>query len=76
MRARHSTTSRSAAVVLGAVVIADALNAAATAAYLAVIEHAGRYRRREEYRPLEDLAGCVWQAALEAGVEAARRSEE
>ena len=75
MRARHSTTSRSATVVFGAVSSPMPLNAAATGAiWRPSSTPAGTGDGRSTGR--SGLAGCVSQAALEAGMKAARRSEE
>jgi hypothetical protein len=46
-----------------------ALNAAATAAMEEVLRYALRFKRREEYQPLEELALRVQRAVIEAGAE-------
>jgi hypothetical protein len=55
--------------------LGDAVNAAATAAHAAVLEHAARFERREAYHPLEELAGRVQRAAVAAAVEVVRNAE-
>jgi hypothetical protein len=53
-----------------------AVNAAAAAAQDVVPEYASRFERREEYGPLEELAGRVQRAAVEACAETLRRRSE
>jgi hypothetical protein len=47
-------------------VVADAINAASSAAANAVYEYAHKFRRRDDYLPLEDLAAVVQRRAVEA----------
>jgi hypothetical protein len=49
--------------------LARAVNAASWAAANEVYEYAHRFKRREEYRPLEDLAQRVQHAAVTAAFE-------
>ena len=56
--------------------VARAINAASFAAANEVYDYAASFNRREEYRPLEELARRVQRRALEAGVNAVHRAEE
>ena len=52
--------------------VADAVNAASWAAENEVYEYAHRFKRREDYMPLEELARRVQRAAVAAAVTAVR----
>ena len=54
--------------------VARAVNAASYAAQEEVLRFALRFKRREEYRPLELLAERVQRAAVEAGAEVVKET--
>lgn len=56
--------------------IARVLNAASVGAQEAILEFAQRFDRREDYRPLEELAHDVMRQVLEAGLERWREIRE
>ncbi len=43
----------------------DAISRASFAAACLIYEHAAKYREREDYRPLEELARAVQRAVIE-----------
>jgi hypothetical protein len=56
--------------------IARAVNAASVAAQEEVLRYALRFKRREEYRPLEELAERVQRAVVVAAFEIVQTDEE
>jgi hypothetical protein len=55
---------------------ARAVNAAAGAAAMEVYEYAHRFKRREDYQPLDELPARVQRAAIEAAVAVMNEAEE
>jgi hypothetical protein len=57
-------------------VFARAINTASGAAQEVVLEYAARFKREEDYEPLEDLAADVQRAVVEAGCAVAKAARD